>query len=51
VAKAPVSVKLPDELLERLDRAAEAERRSRGNLIRLAVEQYLDRNHSPQPSN
>lgn len=37
-----VSLRMTQELYERLSQAALAERRSRSDLIRQAVEQYLD---------
>lgn len=37
-----VSVRLPDTLLERLDRRAETLRRKRSEVIRLAVEHFLE---------
>lgn len=38
---AEVTVSLPDELVTRIDDAARAEQRTRGELIHEAIEQYL----------
>jgi metal-responsive CopG/Arc/MetJ family transcriptional regulator len=37
-----VSVRLPEELLKRIDERAIEERRSRGNLIRLLLERAME---------
>ena len=37
-----VTVRMPEDLLERLDRRAERQRRKRSDVIRLAVERWLD---------
>ena len=37
-----VTARLPDEVIEALDRAARRLRRSRADVIRLAVERYLE---------
>lgn len=37
-----VSVRLPDELIERLDARAKSESRSRGNLIKLLLEKAME---------
>jgi predicted transcriptional regulator len=42
-----VQARLAPELAERLDRAAEAEHRTRANLVAKAVIEYLD-NHHPE---
>ena len=36
-----VSVRLPDELIERIDSRANEEHRSRGNLIRMLLEEAM----------
>ena len=36
-----VSVRLPANILEEIDRIAEEERRTRGNVIRIALEDWL----------
>jgi predicted transcriptional regulator len=45
--------KLPEEHLEELRRLAAADDRTVASLVRLAVREYLDRNHSnrEEPSN
>jgi hypothetical protein len=45
-ASVGVSVRLPAELLDRIDRLAEIERRTRGNVIRIALEDWLDGHRS-----
>jgi predicted transcriptional regulator len=37
----PVGAKLPPDLIERLDRRAEADDRTRSQIIRFALESYL----------
>ena len=37
-----VTARLPDQIVEALDRAAQQMRRSRADVIRLAVEHYLE---------
>lgn len=37
-----VSVRLPNEMLDRVDRLADEERRTRGNAIRLLLEEALE---------
>ena len=39
-----VSVRLPDELIERIDSRANEEHRSRGNLIRMLLEEAMTQN-------
>ena len=39
-----VSVRLPDELISKLDTRANEEHRSRGNLIRMLLEQAMSEN-------
>jgi len=39
-----VSVRLPDELIERIDSRANEEHRSRGNLIRMLLEEAISQN-------
>lgn len=36
-------IRLPKELVERLDMLAEKERRNRSNLLRVIIEDYLNR--------
>lgn len=45
------SVRMPDELLERLERTAENLRRSKGWVIKDAVEEYLAREELKQRRN
>ncbi len=40
-----VSVRLPDELISKLDTRANEEHRSRGNLIRMLLEEAMSQNH------
>lgn len=39
--KKPISLNFPDDLIARLDAAAEAEQRSRSNMVRQIVEKHL----------
>ena len=39
-----VSVRLPDELIDRIDSRANEEHRSRGNLIRMLLEEAMTQN-------
>ena len=41
-----VSVRLPDELIDRIDSRANEEHRSRGNLIRMLLEQAMSENEA-----
>lgn len=45
------SVRMPDELLDRLERTAEQLRRSKGWIIKDAVEEYLKREELKQQRN
>lgn len=46
---AKVMISLPDEFLERVDRAARREHRSRSELIREALRRWLDEQTAPRP--
>jgi metal-responsive CopG/Arc/MetJ family transcriptional regulator len=46
---AKVMISLPDEFLERVDRAARREHRSRSELIREALRRWLDERTAPRP--
>jgi len=45
-----VTVRMPPELAERLDRAAAAMRRSRSDVVRLALERFLEGGSTEQPA-
>jgi hypothetical protein len=49
MAKAPVSVRLPDSLRARVAAAAVAERRSFSNALRVLVEDGLDARYAQAP--
>jgi predicted transcriptional regulator len=37
-----MSFRLPAEMIEHLDKLAESDRRSRGSVVRIAIEQFLE---------
>src|SRR5262249_43111704 len=46
----PITISLPPEMVERMDRAQEAEHRTRSELVREALREYLARSQAYSPT-